>query len=200
MTIKRKLTEVGEVTPTINDSAVINQLGTVKESKLSLIYDLFKTGYDAIYATTASLSSYVTTSSLITTLTDYVTNSALATALSNYTTTVGLTALLSGKRNNYVDNQQTAASTVTINAKTGTATFTAVINVGATNQFTVNSTSIGPLSRISWSVYYDVAGGGLGLPQPVLYNTTGSGVVFYVKNIGASNTNQSIQITFDVLN
>ena len=171
MTLRKKLIDYPIVTPTTNDYVAGNQGGTVKQFRLSAIYSLFKASYDTVYAT----------------ITDSVTNSALATALSS-------------KQNVYTDNRQIGVSTVTMNVKTGTARFTAVIIPGATAQLTVNNTSVDPGKRILWSLMYDFAGGGTGQPQPGAYNATGSGVTFYVTNVGVSPTNTNIYITFEVLN
>lgn len=67
---RKPLATVDTVTPTLNDKAIISQVGnTVKSSTLQSIYNLFKTGFDTVYATIAQLSNYVTTSQLSTTLT-----------------------------------------------------------------------------------------------------------------------------------
>ena len=191
MTLKKKLTEVGEVTPVLTDSTVINQGGAVKQSKLSLIYTLFKTSFDSVYVSGATLAA---------TLLNYVTNSALATALAAYTNTTNLSILLAGKENIYVDNTQTGITSVIINAQSGTAFFTGFINTGLTATLTITNSFAGANKRVLWSIYYDVAGGGLGQPQAVVYTTTVGTIVFYVKNVGVANTNMPIRITFQILN
>jgi hypothetical protein len=47
--IKQPLADVASVTPTLNDKAVTIQNNTVRTSSYTAIYNLFKTGFDAVY-------------------------------------------------------------------------------------------------------------------------------------------------------
>jgi hypothetical protein len=204
MTLRKKLTEYPTATPSLIDYAAGKQAEKVKLFKYQDIYNLFKSNYDSVYATISSvtnaLANYVTTSTLATTLTNYVTNSSLVSTLNSYVLTSVYTIGLAGKQDIYVANEATAASTVTINAKTGTAIFTAPILTNTVGQFTINNTFVGPTKRVLWSLNYDFAGGATGIPQIVCHNTTGSGITFYIKNIGVNNTNSNLNITFIILN
>ncbi len=199
MTLKKKLTEVGTVDPTLADHVVTNQAHAVKQSSLSKVYDLFKLGYDAVYAKITDLANYVTNSSLAITLSSYATTSAVGSALSGYTTTPDLTILLAGKQNTYVNNVATGVSSVVINGKSGTATFTAFIGVNATNMFSVTNSQVNANSKIIWSLMYQALGGN-GQPQVVNHDIVGTTINFNVKNIGLANTNNGIVITFMIVN
>lgn len=86
---RTQLATVSTVTPTLTDKAIVSQTNTVKASTFQSIYNLFKTGYDTVYTTTAAVAAqitaalinYVTNSSLASTLTGYVTSSQLSTTL-----------------------------------------------------------------------------------------------------------------------
>ena len=55
--IKQPLADVAPVTPTLNDKAVTIQNNTVRTSSYTAIYNLFKTGFDAVYASVAALNA-----------------------------------------------------------------------------------------------------------------------------------------------
>jgi hypothetical protein len=55
--IRQPLADVTTVTPTLNDKAVTIQANTVRTSSYTAIYNLFKTGFDAIYASVAALNT-----------------------------------------------------------------------------------------------------------------------------------------------
>jgi len=55
--IRQPLADVTTVTPTLNDKAVTIQANTVRTSSYTAIYNLFKTGFDAVYATIAALNT-----------------------------------------------------------------------------------------------------------------------------------------------
>jgi hypothetical protein len=55
--IRQPLADVALVTPTLNDKAVTIQNNTVRTSSYTAIYNLFKTGFDAVYATIAALNT-----------------------------------------------------------------------------------------------------------------------------------------------
>ena len=54
--IRQPLADVAPVTPTLNDKAVTIQNNTVRTSSYTAIYNLFKTGFDSVYASIASIS------------------------------------------------------------------------------------------------------------------------------------------------
>jgi hypothetical protein len=55
--IRQPLADVASVTPTLNDKAVTIQANTVRTSTYTAIYNLFKAGFDLVYASVAALNS-----------------------------------------------------------------------------------------------------------------------------------------------
>jgi len=86
---RTQLATVSTVTPTLTDKAIVSQTNTVKASTFQSIYNLFKTGYDTVYTTTAAVAAQITAA-----LTNYVTNSSLASTLTGYVTSSQLSTTL----------------------------------------------------------------------------------------------------------
>ena len=217
--IRQPLADVASVTPTLSDKAVTIQANTVRTSSYTAIYNLFKTGFDTVYATIAALNTKLsltggTMSGAIAMGTSKITglgNPTLAqdAATKTYVDTAASTA--EANANNYADTTKqplfdylgTGAGTtvVTINAfKGGTATFTQVVVKRTTQYFRINSDQISATSKIIVTLIYD----GNGYPFILNQRLATNRIDILVGNAdilgtGGTDTSVSIAIQYQIV-
>ena len=217
--IRQPLADVASVTPTLSDKAVTIQANTVRTSSYTAIYNLFKTGFDTVYATIAALNTKLsltggTMSGAIAMGTAKITglgNPTLAqdAATKTYVDTAASTA--EANANNYADTTKqplfdysgaaTGTTVVTINTfKGGTATFTQVIVKRTTQYFRINSDQISATSKIIVTLVYD----GNGYPFILNQKIALGRVDILVGNAdilgtGGTDTNVSIAIQYQIV-
>lgn len=195
---KKQLAVVETVIPTLSDKAVTIQSGTVRTSLYSAIYNLFKTGYDAVYTTASAvaiqisnaLSGYATES-----YADFVSGNAV-TAANLYTDNI-----ITTKQPLFdYSNTMSGVNEVTdiVSSPGAVCEFTEPIIQDRHSVFTVNSDAIIASSIIIANLKYD----GLGYPV-ILFQTVELGKVkFTVGNldlVGGSNTNSNIIIEYQIV-
>ena len=217
--IRQPLADVASVTPTLSDKAVTIQANTVRTSSYTAIYNLFKTGFDTVYATIAALNTKLsltggTMSGAIAMGTAKITglgNPTLAqdAATKTYVDTAASTA--EANANNYSDTTKqplfdysgtaTGTTAVTINGlKGGTATFTQVVVKRTTQYFRINSDQISATSKIIVTLVYD----GAGYPFILNQKLASTRIDILVGNAdilgtGGTDTNASIAIQYQIV-
>ena len=103
--IRQPLADVASVTPTLNDKAVTIQANTVRTSSYTAIYNLFKAGFDTVYATIAALNTKLS-------LTGGTMSGAIAMGTNKITGLGTPTANQDAATKLYVDNQVGAIPTL----------------------------------------------------------------------------------------
>jgi hypothetical protein len=103
--IRQPLADVALVTPTANDKVVTIQANTVRTSSYTAIYNLFKTGFDTVYATIAALNTKLS-------LTGGTMSGAIAMGTNKITGLGTPTANQDAATKLYVDNQVGAIPTL----------------------------------------------------------------------------------------
>ena len=217
--IRQPLADVASVTPTLNDKAVTIQANTVRTSSYTAIYNLFKAGFDTVYATIAALNTKLsltggTMSGAIAMGTNKITGLGTPTANQDATTKLYVDTAAStaeANANNYADTTKqplfdysgaaTGTTAVTINTfKGGTATFTQVVVKRTTQYFRINSNQITATSKIICTLIYDGAGYPFILNQKLATNR----IDILVGNAdilgtGGTDTNASIAIQYQIV-
>lgn len=143
---RQQLADVATVTPTLTDKAVTIQAGKVRTSLYSAIYNLFKTGYDAVYLTAADLIGYAT-ESYADAAASNAANSALNTANSYTDSQVGTKLTKFNTANNNNDSGNVFSGN--LNGETGTILFTGSINSNDYAVFTIGNSLCTTSSRIT---------------------------------------------------
>lgn len=93
------------------------------------------------------------------------------------------------------DNVASAASTVTVNGYSGTATFTAGLTAGTATEFIVNNSTITADSIVEYGLIYLVVAGEA--PQITSYFCAGGSLSFFVSNPGTDPAT-TISIWFQI--
>jgi hypothetical protein len=217
--IRQPLADVASVTPTLSDKAVTIQANTVRTSSYTAIYNLFKTGFDTVYATIAALNTKLsltggTMSGAIAMGTAKITglgNPTLAqdAATKTYVDTAASTA--EANANNYADTTKqplfdysgaaTGTTVVTINTfKGGTATFTQVVAKKSSQYFRINSDQISATSKIIVTLVYD--GNGYPIIASQKLATTRVDILVVNPDIlttGGTDTSANIAIQYQIV-
>jgi hypothetical protein len=217
--IRQPLADVASVTPTLSDKAVTIQANTVRTSSYTAIYNLFKTGFDTVYATIAALNTKLsltggTMSGAIAMGTAKITglgNPTLAqdAATKTYVDTAASTA--EANANNYADTTKqplfdysgaaTGTTAVTINTfKGGTATFTQVVAKKSSQYFRINSDQISATSKIIVTLVYD--GNGYPIIASQKLATTRVDILVVNPDIlttGGTDTSANIAIQYQIV-
>ncbi len=122
--------------------------------------------------------------------------------LKNILPTTTMNSFLNYMRNIFIPtlNTSNAASgvgTVTINAKSGMATFEDVINAGATSDLIISSTFIEAGQAVNVQLYYPNNTG----EEPIIIGivVASGSVTITVKNYGLSNTSDDLVISFQIV-
>lgn len=147
---RQQLADVQTVTPALTDKAVTIQAGKVKTSLYSAIYNLFKTGYDAVYATSTNVTSEIAAALVGYATQAYVIlgNAATLSSANSYTDAqVGTKLNKFNTANNNNDSGNVYSGT--LNGETGTILFTGNINANDYAVFTVGNNSCTTSSRIT---------------------------------------------------
>jgi hypothetical protein len=145
------------------------------------------------------ISNYYTKTQIDTAFQDYYTETEVDTILEDYYTETEVNAAFM-PINPFVHTNAAAGDlSVTINAKSGIATFTGTLEAEEDNQFTLTNSFISANSMVvAQLIYPDEASG-----QPCLINSENNpgNTVFRVKNLSsADGTNEAFQIRFIVFN
>jgi hypothetical protein len=203
--IRQPLADVTTVTPTLNDKAVTIQANTVRTSSYTAIYNLFKTGFDAVYASIAALNDKLSLTggtmrgpiamgtSKITGLADPTANQDAATKKYVDTTAGG-----GNKQDNYdLSNVGVSATTVTINALSGVATFTQKLRSKSNAYYEINNTEIDEGDKIEYHLYYT----GAGFPIIMHYQTIANRIKLHIGNPAVdggsgTDTDADLVVTF----
>jgi hypothetical protein len=224
--IRQPLADVTTVTPTLSDKAVTIQANTVRTSSYTTIYNLFKTGFDAVYATIASVNGKLsltggTMSGAIAMGTSKITGLGTPTANQDATTklyvdTAASTAEANAISNakDYTDNELLTKQNVfdyggsaigvtplTIDDfKGGVAEFTNVIARNTSSTLRLISDQITATSKIIYSLNYS----GAGFPQILSHSTSLNSVDFKIANtdptLGSGTaTNASLFIEYQIV-
>lgn len=96
------------------------------------------------------------------------------------------------------NNTATSATSVTINAKSGVATFSGIILGNLYSTFTINNNLVTASSIVSLHLKYNYSGDGL--PALMAYNTSSNVISVYVQNISPDQTTEQIEVAFQILN
>jgi len=122
--------------------------------------------------------------------------------LKNILPTTTLNSFLNYMRNIFIQtlNTSNAASgvgTVTINAKSGMATFEDIINAGSTDDLVISSTFIEAGQAVNVQLYYPNNTG----EEPIIISivVASGSVTISVKNYGLSNTSDNLVISFQIV-
>ncbi len=122
--------------------------------------------------------------------------------LKNILPTTTMNSFLNYMRNIFIPtlNTSNAASgvgTVTINAKSGMATFEDIINAGATSDLIISSTFIEAGQAVNVQLYYPNNTG----EEPIIIGivVANGRVTISIKNYGLSNTSDNLVISFQIV-
>lgn len=189
--IRQLLADVASVTPTLNDKALTIQANTVKTSSYTAIYNLFKAGFDAVYAPISALTGYAT---------ELYADTVAATAEANaiavakaYTDGEVATRQLEYS----LGNTGSGTTSATINAISGVATFTQILPKKSSAYYEINNTEIQAGDFIECNLRYD----GAGYPLIMHYRTIADRIRIHVANVAVdggsgTDTNANLIITF----
>lgn len=99
------------------------------------------------------------------------------------------------------NNTATGTTSVTINAKSGVATFTATVEIFQDQPFsvfTINNNLVTSSTKLFHSLSYDPAGDES--CQISFYACSSNTISFYLTNFSSQSTNNPFQISFQILN
>jgi hypothetical protein len=206
--IRQPLADVTTVTPTLSDKAVTIQANTVRTSLYSAIYNLFKTGFDAVYATIASVNTKLsltggTMSGNIDMSNSLVRGLGAPSENEDAANKLYVDDLVATKQPLF-DYLGTGIGTtaVTINDfKGGTATFTQVVNKKSSQYFRINSDQItSATTKIIVTLVYDGAGYPIIASQKLALGRVDILVVNPdILTTGGTNTDVSIDIQYQIV-
>jgi hypothetical protein len=200
---RQQLADVATVTPTLSDKTVTIQAGKVKTSLYSAIYDLFKTGFDAVYATIASVNGKLsltggTMSGAIAMGTSKITGLGDPTADQDAATKIYVDSLSTGFQTEYnLENTATGTTSVTINDTSGVATFTQRLNSKSNAYYQIDNTEIEEGDYIECNLRYN----GAGFPIIMHYQTIANRIRIHMGNPAVdggsgTNTDADLIVTF----
>lgn len=200
---RQQLADVQTVTPALTDKAVTIQAGKVKTSLYSAIYDLFKTGFDSVYATIAALNGKLsltggTMSGPIAMGNSKITGLGTPTDDQDATTKIYVDSLSNGYQNEYnLENTASGTTAVTINATSGIATFTEILIRKTSAYYEINNSEIEEGDFIEYSLQYN----GAGYPIIMHYRTIANRIRIHMANIAVDggsgiDTNDDLIVSF----
>lgn len=96
------------------------------------------------------------------------------------------------------NNTATGGTSVTINAKSGVATFTSPISGNSISGFTINNNLVTTSTLLLISITTDYAGDGT--PYYLGYQSFSGNFIVDIENISSSDTNNPIIVAFQILN
>jgi hypothetical protein len=204
---RQQLADVATVTPTLTDKAVTIQAGKIKSSLYSAIYDLFKTGFDAVYATIASVNGKLsltggTMSGAIAMGTSKITGLGNPTLAQDAATKTYVDTAVSPKQNEYdLSNTATGTTNVSIDATSGIGIFTQPVIRKTSAFFDINNTFVeAGETKVEYGLEYE----GRGFPLIMHYEILPNRLRFHVANIAVdggsgTDTDSNLQITFRII-
>lgn len=200
---RQQLADVETITPALTDKAVTIQANKVKTSLYSAIYNLFKTGYDSVYATIAALNGKLsltggTMSGSIAMGNSKITGLGTPTDNQDAATKIYVDSLSGEYQNEYnLENTASGTTSVTINATSGIATFTQRLNSKSNAYYEINNTEIEEGDFIEFSLQYN----GAGFPIIMHYRTIANRIRLHIGNPAidggsGTNTNDDLIVSF----